>query len=237
MPYFLCEGRRQVGEEFAHTHADAAHLLQSRRIRRGEQVQVQDEAGARFLAELTAVRGRTPHLLLLEALPVPHLPTPHLTLVQAQVKDKALESLVQKCTELGAAHLVLFAAEHSSLPKGRKEESARLERLGKIAWEACKQSGRQFPPAITWMEGLGAALGALEPGGARLMLHPGGERLPDSVRGAEHAAVLVGPEGGLTNAEVARAVEAGFTPWGLGGYILRADTAAMAACAAVFHAS
>ena len=187
------------------------------------------------------MNGRRATVRVLEELPLPAPPPLSLHLLQAAVKDKAAELIVQKATELGAATVSFFPSANS--PGSLKHLAApkALARWETIAAEACKQCDRQFPPALAVLPDLAAALAKNGAASISWLLHPGGgsaaealenrEPAPSPCRGQSAARVLVGPEGGFSEAEVAQARAAGFTPVGLGGNTLRAETAALAACA------
>jgi 16S rRNA (uracil1498-N3)-methyltransferase len=241
MTYFLHDAPLAPGQSVELRGEEAHHLLAVRRIRVGERFALQDPAGRRFEAELSGAERRSARAIVGAALPVPAPPPVRVTLLQAAVKDKAAEALIEKCTELGVAALVFFAAEHGSVAHAALASPKARARWERIAWEACRQCDRQFPPPIAALPGLAAALQAHPvPGaaGARgWVLHPGAERsaaqtLRETSSGPSPALhVLVGPEGGLSAAELDAARGAGYTPVRLGGTILRAETAALAACA------
>lgn len=241
MPYFISEAALIPGETVTVTGEEASHLLKSRRLRNGEVFAMQDLSGMRCLVELAGVNGRQAKVLVLEPLPIPPPPPLRLHLLQAAVKDKAAELIVQKATELGAASLSFFPAANSPMLHKQLAAPRMLGRWEKIALEACKQSDRQFPPGLAVLPDHSAALAETgEAGDAQIswLLHPAGNMASAEALRQHHPAgrpltarVLVGPEGGFNDEEVALAEEAGFTTVKLGGQTLRAETAALAACA------
>jgi 16S rRNA (uracil1498-N3)-methyltransferase len=251
MSYFQAPVPLAVGATVTLEGEEAAHLLKSRRLRAGETFALQDPSGARFLAELAAPGRRGAAVRVLQPLPVPALPERRVLLLLAAVKDKALEWTLQKATELGVAAIQIFPARHSPVSPADLAAPRTAARWERIAREACKQCDRQFPPALGWLPGLDAALaaarsasapGSASPGGATRgsaawLLDPHAPRsLADALRalppgGAASIAILIGPEGGLTGEETAAAQGAGFQAVGLGTLTLRAETAALAACA------
>ncbi|HKI98572.1 MAG TPA: RsmE family RNA methyltransferase [bacterium] len=247
MTYFLHDAPLTPGQTVVLRGEEARHLLGSRRIRTGERFALQDPAGQRFEAELTAADRREAQATILAPLAVPPAPPVRITLLQGVIKDKATETLVETCTALGVAGLCFFAAAHSSVAHKALEAPRARARMERIAWEACKQSDRQFPPSIAMVPSLAAALQAHAPqpaaGTHGWVLHPGAERSAAETLAALSAPaagavppslavhVLIGPEGGLTDDEVAAAMAAGYVPIRLGPTTLRAETAALAACA------
>lgn len=245
MTFFLHDAPLTPGETVTLRGEEARHLLGARRVRRGERFALQDPDGRRFSAELRQADRREAQAAILAPLSVPPAPAVQVTLLQAVVKDKATEDLIDKCTELGVAALCFFPSAHAAVAREALAASRTRARWERIAWEACKQSDRQFPPSITALPGLAAALEAYparpHAGAPGWVLHPAAERSAAELLAERSAAagsvappaltVLVGPEGGLTDDEVAQAVAAGYAPVRLGGTVLRAETAALAACA------
>ena len=215
----------EEGQRFELAGEEALHLLGSRRVRIGEEVEVQDPTGRRFLAAVQAKERKSLELLSLKELVPPAEPNFQIWLHQAMVKEKALDLILQKSVELGAAGVFLFETEHSQpLPQGN-ERTHRLERWHKILWEACKQSGRLRPPVLTL-----SAVSPLE----RVFDQPAfvfdPYRPPTSLQGltleAQGVHLILGPEAGFEPHEL-ESFTGGFL--GLGPRILRAETAALAA--------
>jgi 16S rRNA (uracil1498-N3)-methyltransferase len=237
MSYFLAPQALASGQALTLQGEEAAHLLRSRRIRAGDIVALQGPDGRRFSAEVAQAHRRGVVLRILGPLPVPAPPRVRLTLLLAAVKDRALEVILQKTTELGVAEIVIFPSEHATVAHRELASPKVLARWERIVREACKQCDRQFPPRLTIVPGLAQALTLAGPGGLRMLLDPRAEaeaaRLIACAGLCDTAALLVGPEGGLTDREVERAGQAGFQAARLGALILRADTAALAAAALI----
>ncbi|MCZ6472319.1 MAG: RsmE family RNA methyltransferase [SAR324 cluster bacterium] len=234
MPYFLSEQKLSAGATALIEGAQASHLLKSRRYRNGERFAMQDPAGRRWLVELVEDCGRAAAVKVLEALPLPEPPPLSLHLLPAAIKDKAADWLIQKATELGVSALSFHPAANSTVSHKLLAASHTLARWEKIAWEACKQCDRQYPPRLQVLGSFELALGASQDTGLTWLLDPAGEPPQDRMPGMEPSAaksarVLVGPEGGFTEGEIAAAQVAGFAPIKLGGQTLRAETAALAA--------
>jgi 16S rRNA (uracil1498-N3)-methyltransferase len=151
-------------------------------------------------------------------------PAHRLTVVQAVLKGDALETVVGQGTEIGIAAFRLVVAERSVV---RELPPRRLERLRAIAREAAEQSERGIVPRVSEPIPLAEAL---EPGAVLLAERSHGSRLSDL---APPSAVVVGPEGGFTPAELAAAEAAGVPFATLGRRILRSETVAVAAAAVV----
>jgi 16S rRNA (uracil1498-N3)-methyltransferase len=151
-----------------------------------------------------------------------------------------MDLVVQKATELGVSGIVPLFTERSVVRLGAQQAERKLNHWRAIAIAACEQSGRNRLPNVAPPVSLAEVLrsGADHEGGAsgagvhnmRLLLSPAATARIDTLpRPATSVTVLIGPEGGLTNAEQEAAVAAGFLPVRLGPRVLRTETAAIAA--------
>lgn len=158
------------------------------------------------------------------------------TLFIGLAKGDKLEQVIASATALGATRVVAVRTERSVVRDASHSEG-RLRRWTKAAVEGARQSGRGDVPELVGPLELEAALALASSGSLRICLHPEAERRLSDVlaaRGSSSpAALLVGPEGGLTPAEVAIAEVVGFMPARLGQFVLRTELAAVAALALV----
>ncbi len=135
---------------------------------------------------------------------------------------QAFDWLVEKATELGATAVVPLL---TARVQGRRHD-ARVDRWRRIAEAAVAQCGRSRPPAIAEPRPLEAFLAAVA--GVRLLAEEGAPVPEPAAASAAGVTLLVGPEGGLLDAEIAAAHRAGFVGLPLGPRTLRAETAALA---------
>jgi 16S rRNA (uracil1498-N3)-methyltransferase len=176
----------------------------------GSQATCRLEDGDCVVEERTAVAGEPRH---------------RLTVVQGLLKGDALEEVVQHGTEVGVAAFRLVRTERCV---AREISDRKLGRLRAIAREAAEQSERGMVPPV---EGPVAFAEVLDPGSVLLFERHDGDGLGAVL--PPPAAVIIGPEGGFTTAEVAAAREAGVAVAGLGARILRSQTVAVAAAAVI----
>lgn len=157
----------------------------------------------------------------------------HITVLQGIARGDRMDTIVQKCTELGVTRIIPLASERSVVrTSGATADRKRLHWRG-VAISACEQCGRNRIPDIDPPLATDAALVAAQSSVVRLMLDPDvpftlTERA-SSLRAQESIALLIGPEGGLSDAERALAAHAGFEACRLGPRVLRTETAALAA--------
>ncbi|BBK45154.1 ribosomal RNA small subunit methyltransferase E [Allostella vacuolata] len=208
-----------------------AHLVRSvLRLERGAPVALFNGRDGEWLARIDGI-GKGWASAALVARIRPQVAEPDLWLVFAPIKRARLDFLAEKATELGVSALWPVFTRHTAV------ERVNEDRLRANAREAAEQTGRLSVPVVHAVTDLEAALSAW-PAGRRILLGDESGSAPPvaDVLGAEtHAgpwAVLTGPEGGFTRAELDRLRELPFvSPASLGPRVLRADTAAIAALA------
>jgi len=153
--------------------------------------------------------------------PTPGEPAHRLTIAQALVRGDGLEDVVREGTELGVTRFRLFVSERCVV---RELSPRKLARLRAIAREAAEQSERGVVPEVDGP----TTLADVAPGSVLLYERHDGRRL---VELDPPTSVVIGPEGGFSDTEVAAAVRAGATLAGLGPRILRSRTVAAAVAA------
>lgn len=151
-------------------------------------------------------------------------PRHRLTVVQALLKGDALEETIRQATEIGVARFRLVVTERCV---ARELSDRKLERLRSIAREAAEQSERGIVPDVDAPVGLADALAS----DAVLLYERNVELRLSSVE--LPGAIIIGPEGGFTDAEVEAATAAGVRLAGLGPRILRSQSVAAAAASVV----
>ena len=220
--FFVAPGEA-AGDRFAIPAAIERQVRTVLRLRDGERIVLLTGDGSEILSRLDGG-----DCVVEERRPAIGEPAHRLTVVQALLKGDALEEVVQHATEVGVAAFRLVVAERCV---ARELSERRLERLRAIARESAEQSERGMVPSI---EPPAPLRDALRPGSVLLLERHGGIRLGEL---PPPAAVIIGPEGGFTPAEVAAAESSGVTLAGLGPRILRAETVATAAAAVILSRS
>ncbi|MEK7704019.1 MAG: RsmE family RNA methyltransferase [Myxococcota bacterium] len=215
--------------------ADAAHyVVHVLRLRVGDSLEAFDGKGALARAELVevtheaGVRVRIDERLVEEPLGVA------LHVALATPKGERADWAIEKLTELGVARIVWLTCERSVvMPKGAN----RHERWRRLAEAAARQCGRSRLPVIEGPVDLTQFV--VEPAHHKLVADPSAEvnlwRRAAELDGEAH--LLVGPEGGLTMAELAAATAAGYTAVRLAPYVLRVETAAVSGAATIVAAA
>jgi len=222
-----------VADQLLQLPTDEAHHLRVRRAEPGEHVELRDGAG--LVGDAVLLESTARHALIrVTASRTVEPPAPLALFVAAGDKDR-FGWLVEKAGELGVTRLVPVETERT-IGVSTRVGTPHLARLRRRALDAIKQSGAAWAPAISGVTSLAAALAEEtrgEAGGtARWLADAAGEWPPAALRPAP-AAVLIGPEGGLTSREREMAVTSGWEPVRLGAAVLRFETAALAAAVAV----
>lgn len=165
--------------------------------------------------------------------PATLLPLRQVTLVQCVGKADKLDAVVRDATELGATAVLPARSERTV---AARDSDAALSRYRRIALEAARQCGRGDLPRLAPPRPLLEVLGELD-APLKALLEPSAARdlreLIDPAPASTPVALVIGPEGGFSERELARAGQVGFLPVRLGCTILRTETAATAALGAL----
>ena len=207
------------------------------RLRPGDTVAVFDGTGREHTARIARLEKEGVQAEIV-ATSVPQTePSARLTLCIAIVKADRLELALEKCTELGAARFLPVITERVQGGAAAAPSDRRLARWRRIVQEAAEQSGRLVVPELASPVQFLEAVSAAASEGPALLLYEGeqGPGLAGALAGTRPDALslFVGPVGGFAPAEVDAAVRAGASVISLGNRILRTETAAIAATAAV----
>jgi 16S rRNA (uracil1498-N3)-methyltransferase len=213
---------------------EAHHAVVVRRLRVGEPVTLADGAGLVATGEVSATSRRSFDLRV-TALDAHPEPTPAIAVVQALPKGDRGELAVEVLTEIGAARIVPWTAARSvAVWKGERAAKSHAK-WQSTAREAAKQARRAWHPMVPPLASTADVVALVGGADLAVVLHEeaaepiGAIAVPD----AGEILVVVGPEGGLTDDEVAGFVAAGAVAVRLGDEVLRTSTAGVAAVSAL----
>lgn len=213
--------------------AEASNHLRVLRLAVGNPLTLFNGRGGEYPAELIALDKRQARVRLGEFLDREAESPLRLTLIQGVSKGDRMDYTFQKAVELGVQRIVPVFTERSVVQLDGERLAKREEHWRGVMASACEQCGRNRLPELLPALPLARAWDRLGEG-LKLVLDPGAERGLRALQPAgSDVALLVGPEGGLTDAEVATALHHGFTGVRLGPRILRTETAGVAALAAL----
>lgn len=218
--------------EIALDPAATTHAVSVLRLQTDAPLTLFDGRGGEYPATLTrvdktAVLARLgAHRAVERELPFP------VVIAQALAKGERMDLVVQKATELGASALQPVATERSEVKLDTERAVKRVAHWQGVVRAASEQCGRNRLMEVRAPLAFDACL--RQAAGLRLVLVADGTALRRLPRpDADGLVLLIGPEGGLSDAEIARAEEAGFVRVSLGTRVLRTETAAIAALGAV----
>ncbi|MBE3573441.1 MAG: 16S rRNA (uracil(1498)-N(3))-methyltransferase [Moorella humiferrea] len=219
---------------------NAHHALRVLRLGVGDTVTLADGRGRGFLGEIVDVQKDRAIVMIKNSLQSPE-PRVKITLYQGFPKGDKMDFIIEKCTELGVTRIVVLTTERSIPRPDTKALMRRRERWQQKARAAAGQSRRHLIPPVDGPVELQTALANLKPG--TLLLIPWEEEKCRTLRsalagfqGTGEIAVLIGPEGGLSQTEVLLAQSFGGVPVTLGPRILRTETAGLVCLTAIMYA-
>ncbi|MCC7519643.1 MAG: 16S rRNA (uracil(1498)-N(3))-methyltransferase [Verrucomicrobiae bacterium] len=198
----------------------------------GAKIAIFDGEGTEALVEIREADEKAARYAILQQSRTP--PPPHrVTLVQALPRNRVMDFIIQKATELGVREIFPVLSERSVVRPSPEDADARVARWRELAIEAAKQCGLNWLPRIHYPCSARAAAGQRRDHDLALFgsLQPDARplwRYLTGVRPAGLCAMLaIGPEGDFTPAEMGVFRSEGFLPLSLGPLVLRCDTAAV----------
>lgn len=212
--------------------AEGHHAATVRRLRVAEHVLLTDGAGTAADCLVDQV-GRDQLTLTVGSVRLTPAAVPRLVVVQALPKGDRGETAVETLTEVGVDVIVPWAATRCVTQWRDARAAKALQRWRAVAREAAKQSRRTRWPEVTELSDTGAVCARLAAASLAVVLDEGADRplARAAVPAAGDVVVVVGPEGGLDDAELAAFCAAGAAPYRLGDSVLRTSTAGTVAAA------
>ncbi len=221
------------------TGEDHHYLARVRRVKAGDQFPGCDSRGGRWLCTVVRVGPSSLRLRLEQATSVAGAQPQVIHLIQCLPKGTKMDLIVRQATETGVGKVIPAYSRFSQVRFGEEAEK-KLERWRRIARQAVQQSGAANPPDIEApreLESLIRGLDEIQGDEVRLFFHQdraGADILHRCLsKNVKIITLVVGPEGGLSSEEVDLLRRQGFVPITVGNTVLRTETAALYAIAAV----
>jgi len=235
IPRVHVAGPLRAGAEVGLPVQAGEHLVRVLRLDRGHPLRIFDGEGNEFAAEIASLAKRAVTARIVAPVESAGLESPlRITLAQGIARGEKMDWILQKATELGVARIVPLVTERTEVRLDAERSERRLSHWRAVLASACEQCGRNRLPELaapTRLADWAATLG--EDAGLRLTLDPRGRFRARDLAIESAATLAVGPEGGLSEADIATLTQAGFTGLRLGPRILRTETAGLAAVAAL----
>lgn len=219
-----------VGERITVSGAEARHAVAVSRLAVGESISVGNGTG---LVVTGMIVTADPAEFAVEVATVSHTPpnSPAIWLAQALAKGDRDEYAVQQATELGVDGVIPWSAQRSIVKWEGNKVAKGHQRWSAIVREATKQSLRPWIPEVGDLAST-SVLSALAAETRMIVLDPTAEQALSALEpDARDIVLVVGPEGGVSGAELAQLIAAGASAWRLGSPVLRTSTAGPAAIA------
>jgi 16S rRNA (uracil1498-N3)-methyltransferase len=239
MRYFFVDPSQIAASRAVIEGAEASHLKNVLRLTRGDTVCLVDGSGFEYRALIDRLLPGRVELSISGRKPSPGVAPIRIDAAQGYLKDQKMDRVVRQLAELGIARFIPLISERAVVRPVAGRSCFRRERWRKISIEALKQCRRGDLMSIEDSIDFKSLLETGRRYGRCILFWEGGTQALTPQRPAEAAAeaqsvlVALGPEGGFSDQEAAAAEAAGFWIVKLGPRILRAETAAVAACAIV----
>jgi len=225
------DGALQRGQNLDLDSEQAHYIGRALRLRAGDSLSVFNAKSGEFAAVVVSVSKSNATVQVGAHIETATESPLKLQLVQGVSRGDRMDFVVQKATELGVKRITPVLTEYSMVKLDGTRAEKRRAHWQKVAISACEQSGRIRPPLIdppvplkTWFGG------KTHEADVDLILQPGATRAMTSLTVPKtKVCLLIGPEGGFSDAEYDDAEFAGFTAVSLGPRVLRTETAALAA--------
>lgn len=227
---------------------DLRHMRKALRLKPGDEVDVSDGLRWEYRARIEFIDEGGAALTILDKQAFSSEPSTRVTLFQGIPKQGKMETIVQKCVELGVHRIVpVFMDRSVVVDRGKMEK--KTERWQKVAGEACKQCRRGIIPEVSSPLRMEQAVEELEDYDLVLIPYENeeGRTIKDVLRKADSAgaskeesgiprvALFIGPEGGFSEEEVREVTARGGQSVSLGKTTLRTETAGPATLAMILY--
>ena len=215
------------------------HIGRVLRLRAGAALTLFDGRGGEFEATILAVEKRGVRVQLGAHHAIEREAPVAMTLLQCVIRAERMDFIVQKATELGIAALVPVQSRHGVVRLDESAMERRQRHWQAVAIGACEQCGRNRIPELHAPVSFEQACAGSAAAHVRVLLDPTGPgslaRALESppIKSLTTVSVLIGPEGGFGEDEIALARQHGFQVGSLGPRVLRAETAPIAALAVI----
>ena len=230
---FFLDEPLATGTRIALPERVAHHALRVLRLRDGDPVVLFNGTGGEFAAQLSISKSNA-YATIDTFSSVERETSLRVKLIQSWVAADKLDWIIEKSVELGVDSISLAPAQRSVVRIEGERMDKRLGRLRELIVAACAQCGRNRIPRIEASPTLAASLEeGVGDDMSRALLPPGAERPLVAAASKNGIVLAVGPEGGFDDEELALARRLGYAACHLGPRVLRTETAAPAALAAL----
>jgi 16S rRNA (uracil1498-N3)-methyltransferase len=239
---FYSPEKLRVGNTIRLSDNAAIHATKVMRLNVGDTLKLFDGDGFDYTCELMSIKKSETLANIKTIDTVNNESSLHITLLQGISSGDRMDYTIQKAVELGVAAIQPLSTERSVVKLSAERAEKRLEHWQNVVVSACEQSGRAKIPKVAkpvnlaaWLAAnIHAGAGDADSSHARILLNPiSAKQLSVLPKTTQNIQLLIGAEGGLSQAEIDLATQHGFQSIVLGPRILRTETAALTAIAAL----
>ena len=234
MPRFYIDGALRAGSTCILAEDAAHHAVHVLRVRIGDPVVLFNGRGGEYPSRVASIERLKLMIDVLSYDPVERESPLRVALVQGVSAGEKMDLTIRKAVELGVAEIQpVLAAASVARPKGERA-AARQGHWQRVVISACEQCGRNRIPAVFPLLPVSEYRAAAETGKqSKLLLSPRSELSFSKLEFGKQVMIAAGPEAGFSAEEEAAFVRESFVPARLGPRVLRTETAALAALAAL----
>ena len=232
---FYSPDKLSLGTSIKLSDNAATHATRVLRLNEGDVINLFNGDGFDYICELILVKKNEVLAKVKGSAAINNEPPLNITLLQGISSGDRMDYTIQKAVELGVKQIQPIATERSVVKLSAERAEKRVEHWQNVVISACEQCGRAIIPIVSAPKTLANWLAANpQAASTRVLLNPiGAKRLAEIAKPAGEIQLLIGAEGGLSNAEIDTAISHGFQSVILGPRILRTETAALAAMSAM----
>lgn len=229
MNRFFIETELTVGSTIQLTESVFHHWVRVLRAQLQEQATLFNGKGGEYLATLTEINKKNASVTIENFNPANRNAPFKAVLGQVMSKGDRMDYAIQKATELGVSQIQLLTSERCEMRLKYDRDQKKLDHWQAVAISACEQCGLNLVPEVLAPISLNEWLSSSELPHSKFVLAPEKEQ-KDVLAGIQpELALLIGPEGGLSENEITQANQAGFMNWCIGDRVLRTETAPVVA--------
>jgi len=225
----LCQSQSNIslGKE------TSRYLLQVLRCKSGQELQLFNGSGLQCQATLEINSKHTVTVKLAECLSINRESPLLIRLALGISKGERMDIAIQKAVELGVSEIVPLQTEHSVVKLSNERAIKRRHHWQGIITSACEQCGRNTLPQLHAVQPLNDWLAQGRSGASWLFSPQSEQTLSQQPKPEQGVNILIGPEGGVSETEIRKVCNSGFTAINFGPRILRTETAAIACISAI----
>ncbi|MCH2001889.1 16S rRNA (uracil(1498)-N(3))-methyltransferase [Acinetobacter seifertii] len=229
MNRFFIETELTVGSTIQLTESVFHHWVRVLRAQLQEQATLFNGQGGEYLATLTEINKKNAFVAIENFNPANRNAPFKAVLGQVMSKGDRMDYAIQKATELGVSKIQLLTSERCEMRLKYDRDQKKIDHWQAVAIAACEQCGLNLVPEVLAPVSLSEWLKSSDLPASKFVLAPEKEQ-KDVLAGIQpELALLIGPEGGLSENEITQANQAGFMNWCIGDRVLRTETAPVVA--------